>query len=155
MNFKALKFECLIQMYMLLCCRFHVGAVTWWEDYGAETPELQHLAIRILSQVCSSSALERLWSTFGHIHSKKRNRLGTQKADDLVFVNANLRLLTKMKHEYTHDKYIGFHKSEEDSGSIMGDVHEDAETQEEEPGEAHAEDELEDEPHEDETLSLE
>ncbi|XP_057826884.2 uncharacterized protein LOC131038460 [Cryptomeria japonica] len=31
----------------------------WWEDYGATTPNLQKLAIRILSQPCSASGCER------------------------------------------------------------------------------------------------
>lgn len=99
--------------------RFKVGAVTWWEDYGADHPELQSLAICILSQVCSSSAIERLWSSFSNNHTKKRNRLGLQKADDLVFVNANLRLLSQMKNEYTQDIYVGFHKSELEPGSVQ------------------------------------
>ncbi|MCO5578352.1 hypothetical protein L7F22_032193 [Adiantum nelumboides] len=111
--------------------QFRVGAVTWWEDYGADAPQLQSLAIKILSHVCSSSAIERLWSTFGHTHSKKRNRLGVQKANDLVFVNANLRLLTKMKSEYTRDLYIGFHKNEQDPGIWEGIDEEENEADEE------------------------
>ncbi|MCO5578351.1 hypothetical protein L7F22_032192 [Adiantum nelumboides] len=111
--------------------RFRVGAVTWWEDYGADAPQLQSLAIKILSHVCSSSAIERLWSTFGHIHSKTRNRLGVQKANDLVFVNANLPFLTKMKSEYTRDLYIGFHKNEQDLGIWEGIDEEENEADEE------------------------
>ncbi|MCO5574173.1 hypothetical protein L7F22_027955 [Adiantum nelumboides] len=111
---------------LLAACR-----VTWWEDYGADVPQLQSLAIKILSHVCSLSAIERLWSTFGHIHSKKRNRLGVQKANDLVFVNANLRLPTKMKLEYTRDLYIGFHKNEQDSRIWEGIDEEENEADEE------------------------
>ena len=76
--------------------RFVVGSALWWEDYGADTLELQRLAIRILSQEASSSLVECLWSSFGHIASKKRNCLGTTKANDLVFVTANLHLLNKV-----------------------------------------------------------
>ena len=43
----------------------------------------------------SSSCLEQLWSSYSHIASKKRNCLGVQKANDLVFVSANLRMLGK------------------------------------------------------------
>ena len=32
---------------------------------------------------------------YSHIASKKRNRLGVQRANDLVFVSANLRMLCK------------------------------------------------------------
>nr|KAJ0216234.1 hypothetical protein LSAT_V11C300119380 [Lactuca sativa] len=47
----------------------------WWSSYGDECLELQHLAIRVLSLTCSATGCEKNWSTFDHIHSKKRNRL--------------------------------------------------------------------------------
>ncbi|KAL4372740.1 hypothetical protein AHAS_Ahas05G0012000 [Arachis hypogaea] len=64
----------------------------WWESYGCGAPNLQKLAIRVLSQTCSSSGCERNWSIFEHIHSKKRNRLEHQKLNDLVYAHYNLRL---------------------------------------------------------------
>ncbi|KAL4321802.1 hypothetical protein AHAS_Ahas14G0146900 [Arachis hypogaea] len=64
----------------------------WWESYGCGAPNLQKLAIRVLSQTCSSSGCEGNWSIFEHIHSKKRNRLEHQKLNDLVYVHYNLRL---------------------------------------------------------------
>ncbi|GLJ49701.1 hypothetical protein SUGI_1054800 [Cryptomeria japonica] len=36
-----------------------VPSYRWWMSYGAQTPELQHFAIRILSRGASSSACER------------------------------------------------------------------------------------------------
>ncbi|XP_058784887.1 uncharacterized protein LOC131659755 [Vicia villosa] len=39
----------------------------WWKSYGAETPELQLLAIKVLSLSCSASGCERNWSIFEHI----------------------------------------------------------------------------------------
>ena len=39
--------------------------------------------------------MEQLWSVYSHIASKKRNRLGVQRANDLVYVSANLRMLCK------------------------------------------------------------
>ncbi|XP_039119289.1 uncharacterized protein LOC120255512 [Dioscorea cayenensis subsp. rotundata] len=64
----------------------------WWLCYGTSTPNLQKLAIRVLSQTCSSSGCERNWSIFEHIHSKKRNRLEHQRLNDLVYVHYNLQL---------------------------------------------------------------
>ncbi|XP_059065994.1 uncharacterized protein LOC131857434 isoform X1 [Cryptomeria japonica] len=64
----------------------------WWNFFGPETPNIQKLAIRILSQPCSASGCERNWSMFEHIHSKRRNRLSVEKMNDLVFVHYNLRL---------------------------------------------------------------
>ncbi|KAK1375547.1 hypothetical protein POM88_031740 [Heracleum sosnowskyi] len=49
--------------------------VGWWSNYGAETPNLQMMAMKILSLTSSSSGCERNWSTFEGIHTKKRNRL--------------------------------------------------------------------------------
>ncbi|XLU52526.1 hypothetical protein S245_047174, partial [Arachis hypogaea] len=64
----------------------------WLESYGYGAPNLQKLAIRVLSQTCSSSCCERNWSIFEHIHSKKRNRLEHKKLNDLVYVHYNLKL---------------------------------------------------------------
>ncbi|GLJ45608.1 hypothetical protein SUGI_0960040 [Cryptomeria japonica] len=69
-----------------------VPSYRWWMSYGAQTPELQRFAIRILSQGASSSACERNWSCFDHIHSKKRNKLLSGKLGDLVYVCSNLKL---------------------------------------------------------------
>ncbi|KAF9598903.1 hypothetical protein IFM89_032757 [Coptis chinensis] len=64
-------------------------------SYGTSTPKLRKLAIRILSQTTSSSGCERNWSTFGLIHSKRRNRLRHARLEKLVFVHYNLRLRVK------------------------------------------------------------
>ncbi|XP_061376092.1 uncharacterized protein LOC133318145 [Gastrolobium bilobum] len=72
----------------------------WWKLYGSQTPNLRDFAIKVLSLTCSSSGCERNWSTFEHIHSKKRSRLEHQKLQDLVFIKYNQAL----KHRYdSHD----------------------------------------------------
>ncbi|XP_057838522.2 uncharacterized protein LOC131048545 [Cryptomeria japonica] len=75
----------------------------WWQMFGPKTPNLQQVAIRILSQPCSASGCERNWSMFEHIHSKRRNRLSVERLNDLVFVHYNLRLRHKqvMDHDST------------------------------------------------------
>ena len=60
--------------------------------FGADTPTLQELAMKLLSQCASSSGCERNWSIFAFIHTKLRSRLGHKKLHQLVFVNYNLRL---------------------------------------------------------------
>jgi hypothetical protein len=70
-------------------------AHAWWSLYGGGYPELQRVAIRVLSQVISASASERNWSTYGFIHSKSRNRLQPARANKLVYVHSNLRLLDR------------------------------------------------------------
>ena len=64
----------------------------WWRLFGHSAPNLQKIAIRVLSQTASSSGCERNWSFFERIHTKKRNRLEHQRLNDLVYVTYNLRL---------------------------------------------------------------
>ena len=47
----------------------------WWTSHGAGCPILQQLAMRILSQVTSSSCCERNWSTYGNLYSLKKSKL--------------------------------------------------------------------------------
>ncbi|MCO5569059.1 hypothetical protein L7F22_022765 [Adiantum nelumboides] len=72
-------------------------AVSWWEINGRLTPTLQRLALRTLSQECTSGAAEHIWSICADIHTRKRNRLSTSQLDKLVYVNANLRLLERLR----------------------------------------------------------
>jgi hypothetical protein len=71
----------------------------WWLAFGAGAPELQSLAVKVLSQCTVASACERSWSTFDFIHSKRRNRLSAERSSDLVYVFSNLRLLDKLQSE--------------------------------------------------------
>ncbi|KAJ1272699.1 hypothetical protein BS78_06G222800 [Paspalum vaginatum] len=77
--------------------RQHMLADEWWQTYGCSAPNLQKLALRVLSQTCSASACERNWSLFEHVHSKKRNRLEHQRLSDIVYVHCNLRLHNRSK----------------------------------------------------------
>ena len=77
-----------------------LSPINWWNFHGGEVPNIQKLAIKILSQVASSSSTERNWSTYGFIHSVKRNKFGSKKAEELVYVHSNLRLLSHKKDEY-------------------------------------------------------
>jgi hypothetical protein len=72
--------------------RSTMNLVRWWVYHGANGVHLQALA--------SSSSAERSWSTYGFIHSVKRNRLGSQWAEDLVYVHSNLRLASRRGPEY-------------------------------------------------------
>ncbi|KAL7189416.1 hypothetical protein ACSBR1_039122 [Camellia fascicularis] len=74
--------------------------LSWWANHGAFTPLLQALAFKLLVQPASSSCCERNWSTYSLIQSVKRNRLATSRAEDLVFVHCNLRLLSRKSKEY-------------------------------------------------------
>jgi len=64
----------------------------WWKTFGYISPNVQRIAIRLLSQTASSSGCERNWSVFERIHTKKRNKLEHQRLNDLVYIHYNLRL---------------------------------------------------------------
>jgi len=76
-----------------------MNPVRWWICHGANGVHLQNLAIRVLSQVASSSSAEMNWRTYGFIHFMKRNRLGSQKADDLIYMHSNLHLASRRGQE--------------------------------------------------------
>ena len=63
----------------------------WWSGVGGEA--LQKIAKRVLALTCSASLCERNWSMYSFVHNKSRNRLGTKKAEDLVYIYTNTRLL--------------------------------------------------------------
>ncbi|XP_059665957.1 uncharacterized protein LOC132311848 isoform X2 [Cornus florida] len=72
----------------------------WWVSYGASTPLIQSLALKVLGHPCSSSCYERNWSTYSFIQSLKRNKIAPQRVEDLVFVHSNLRLLSRRTPQY-------------------------------------------------------
>ncbi|CAJ2633433.1 unnamed protein product [Trifolium pratense] len=80
--------------------RWNLTPKEWWITYGSSVPKLQSIALKLLSQPSSSSCAERNWSTYSFIHSLKRNRLNPKRAEDLVFVHTNLRLLSRNNKNY-------------------------------------------------------
>ena len=69
----------------------------WWDFEGACGKLLAPIAKRILAQTLSSSSCERNWSSYSFVHDKKRNRLLPGRANDLVYVYTNSRLLANAK----------------------------------------------------------
>ena len=76
----------------------------WWETHGEICPPLQKLAMRILSQVTSSSCCERNWSTYGNLYSLKKSRLDQSRAESMVYVHTNLRIIYKQREEWVKGK---------------------------------------------------
>ncbi|KAL5145418.1 hypothetical protein HKD37_06G015463 [Glycine soja] len=84
-------------MTVAMKARTEISPTEWWKLYGGKTQHLQTIAIKVLSLTCSSSGCERNWSTFEHIHLKKRRRLEHQKLQDLVYVKYNQALLDRFE----------------------------------------------------------
>lgn len=68
--------------------------VTWWQAVGANSilPDgFMDLMVSLHQASASSASLERIFSSFGLVMTKLRNRLGIQKAQKLVFCYRMLR----------------------------------------------------------------
>ena len=77
--FHAFKFSDSVTMSM--------SAVEWWRSHSnVLDSDVISAAQQLLSAVASSSGVERVFSSYGIVHSKLRNRLGTEKAAKLVFL---------------------------------------------------------------------
>ena len=69
-------------------------AAVWWkciESIGKVNKTLCEMAKKLLCMPASSASIERVFSNFGLIQSKPRNRLGVQKAAKLVVSYRYLR----------------------------------------------------------------
>lgn len=67
-----------------------VSPVLWWKSWCSSRP-LSKVAFDILNLPSTSAACERSFSTYGNIHTARRNRLGNTTAMKLVFIAQNLK----------------------------------------------------------------
>jgi hypothetical protein len=85
----------------------------FWQQWGQQVPELQTVGVTVLSQCSAASACEHNWSTYDFIHSKKRNRLTPQRAQDLVHVFSDLRLAHKVNNIEFEEEMVTWMEEEE------------------------------------------
>ncbi|KAL1508463.1 hypothetical protein AB1Y20_004565 [Prymnesium parvum] len=88
----------------------------WWQTNGSSTPELQRLSMLVLAQPASASLCERINSEFAFIKDRKRNRLVHDKANKLVSLFHNLRLLLKLKSRNYSEPAVGWADTDIESG---------------------------------------
>jgi hypothetical protein len=69
----------------------------YWNSYlhHKSHKQLAQLAVRIFETIANSVSSERAFSAMGLIVTKLRNRLGPEKADKLIFIYMNQRVLDK------------------------------------------------------------
>ncbi|XP_038155660.1 E3 SUMO-protein ligase ZBED1-like [Cyprinodon tularosa] len=65
----------------------------YWRSNKIRFPQLALLARKYLSSPCTSVDSERLFSAAANVIDEKRNRLGCEKAEMLLFVKKNLPLV--------------------------------------------------------------
>jgi hypothetical protein len=95
------------------------NAAGWWQSNALEIPELQRVAIRVLSLAIANSAAERNWSIHGFLVSKRRSRLGFGMQRKLVNLYVNL----KLKEKLVHGKAVEYFSEEEgDSQGSESDI---------------------------------
>ena len=70
--------------------------INWWNLLKSRYPLLSSVAIKVLSIPASSAASERNWSTYNFIHSKLRNRMVIDRAEKLVYIYWNIRILREL-----------------------------------------------------------
>lgn len=69
--------------------------IQWWESFFVTNPNFisqrdVYKIRQLMTAVSSSSDIERVFSSFGQVHSKLRNRLGIEKASKLTFLYKTL-----------------------------------------------------------------
>ena len=95
-------------------------AYLWWDAHGASVPELQQVARLVLSQPASSSICERINSEFAFIKDRKRNRLVHERANKLVGLFHNLRLMLRMKKPSYVEPAVGWDRDGEGGEGVGG-----------------------------------
>ena len=91
-------------------------AYLWWDQNGGSVPELQAFARMILTQPASASIRERINSEFEFVKDRRRNRLSHEKANKLVGLFHNLRLLKRMKKPQYSEPVIAWTEGLDKSG---------------------------------------
>ncbi|CAI5479427.1 unnamed protein product [Closterium sp. Yama58-4] len=66
-----------------------MSMVQWWSWHNNEYPELATLACRVLTRPVSASPCERGWAQWKGVHTARRNRLGSAKCADLIYIAHN------------------------------------------------------------------
>ena len=75
-----------------------VSPIAWWKSIGDRVDDKDHQVVsKVPGASASSAGVEQVFSTFGFIPSKIRNRLGTKKSGKLVFVFKLLNNLSQNK----------------------------------------------------------
>ncbi|KAM0962421.1 hypothetical protein PS2_021326 [Malus domestica] len=77
---------------LAISTRTELDPAAWWQQHGISCLELQRIAVRILSQTCSSFGCEHNWSIYDQLYSLRSNRLAQKRLNELIYVHYNLRL---------------------------------------------------------------
>jgi hypothetical protein len=93
-------------------------AYLWWDANGASVPELQAVACIVLAQPASASICERINSEFAFVKDRRRNKLSHIKANKLVRIFHNLRLMNRMNKAAYSEPAVGWLEEPEKAGIL-------------------------------------
>lgn len=82
------------------------NSILFWSQITLYAPELGKLALRIFKTPANSVSSERSFSCqhLYLIHDKKRNKISSERADKLVYIYVNKRVLDRSKHSCVWEK---------------------------------------------------
>lgn len=73
--------------------QFNLSPAAWWSRYGGHCPDLQKVAVRVLSQTCKGAEAYGLRRDLAEkLRSRSRNSIEQQRLHDLAYVHYNLKL---------------------------------------------------------------
>lgn len=78
--------------------------------------------------MCGVGAAERVWKVFSFIHDRRRNRLSRIRAEKLVFLHYNLRIIDRLQNMEWEDTmhYVEMDDVDNDSADgtlLIADAH--------------------------------
>jgi hypothetical protein len=83
-----------------------IEPIAWWQSLYPNCL-LGKVALKILTVPATSASVERSFSTFSNIHTKKRNRLQTERCMKICYISHNWKLLhQKESQRRTADTYM-------------------------------------------------
>ncbi|CAI5486427.1 unnamed protein product [Closterium sp. Naga37s-1] len=114
-----------------------MSMVQWWSWHSTEYPELATLACRILTQPVSASSCERGWAQWEDVHTARRNRLGSAKCADLVYIAHNWNVVRNWYNKDGASTVVpgnipdapiprGYNMDEEEEDDLLGGEGDDA-----------------------------
>ncbi|GLU16677.1 hypothetical protein SLE2022_330970 [Rubroshorea leprosula] len=93
---------------LAISTRSELDPASWWQQHGISCLELQRIAIRILSQTCTSLGCEHSWSIYDQVHSRRlHSSLSRKRWNDFTYVHYNLRM-RECQLGRKHDNLISF-----------------------------------------------
>lgn len=87
----------------LWSCADSTPPLTWWKGL-CSTQQLSKVAMKVIGAPATSAAVERSFSKHLFVQSKTKNRLTNARAEKLVFISSNLKLLSNKKEEKNKKK---------------------------------------------------